>query len=155
MKTIYSLLGITTMLALTASVVGAQDSHKTPEKKAAKKTSTAAKGAVVAVDPKTGQMRTPTPEEMQALGHSNRAGSTAASRNRSGTAAGSEMQEIHHHTGAEGVVLDESYMTSMVATVGADGKVSYKCIDGSKDGSNAKASPTGMQMKKGGAADVQ
>ena len=136
-KNVRYLFGISTMLALTASFCSAEE-HAQKEK------APAASGAVVTVDPKTREIRPATSDEIGALNKAQQASANTAKS----TARRSGTHLMYHHTGAIGVALDDSFLTSMTATVGADGKVAYQCVEGAKGNSNAQA-------KKGSAADVK
>lgn len=142
------LLVLVAMLAFTASRASAQQCHEEPQKKTAKKSDAANQGVVVAVDPETKELRPPTAEEMEQLNKSRPAPAAAAARSGQAAKAGGGVREIHHHSGAEGLTLDDSFMTSMTATVSKDGKVKYDCVDGKKAGAKSTAT------KKGG-ADVR
>lgn len=146
-KQFASCLGMVALLALSAPFALAQGNEQKPKEKAAKQGDSMAKGQVIAIDPKTHEARQPNAQEMESLGkaHQERRASLRGER-----AERKGMQAIHHHTGAEGMTLDESFMTSMVATVGKDGKLSYKCVEGEKSRPAA-----GVTARKDGGADVQ
>jgi hypothetical protein len=92
------------------------------------------------VDPKTHKVRQATPEEINSLNERRKASATAQAA--PGLAKRGAMQHLRHESGADGVQLDDSYMTSMVATVESDGKVNYHCEEGKKQGT---VKPTGKE----------
>ena len=157
-KSFRILFATTAVLALSASVGLAQQSREKPAKAAeASKDNSPAPGVVVVIDPKTHEIVPASPEEIGALDKRAPARNRANLQNESAAAARSGTSEIRHHTGAVGMKLDESYMTSMVVSRDANGKMSYECVEGSKDG-KAKAisaGQTGMKSQKNGAPDVQ
>ena len=155
MKTLFA---TTAMLALSASIGLAQQSSEKPAKKNKVETSKASpSGVVVVIDPKTHQIVPATPEDIQALEKSTPAKNKAALDARSAAGVRSGPRKIYHHTGAVGVALDESFMTSMVATRDASGKMSYECVEGAKDGKHNPAAgvSTGIKAKKAGAEDAR
>jgi hypothetical protein len=81
-----------------------------------------ASGSLVFVDPATGKIRKPGPSEIGAQ----RSQSRAAVASRPATAP----VEIHGPGGAEGVLLDDSHMSFMVATRKADGTIALECVTG-------------------------
>ena len=157
-KNLRILSAITAVLALSASVGSAQRSQEKPAKAAkAGKNNAPSSGVVVVIDPKTHEIVPASPEEIGALDKRAPSRNRANLQNESAAAARSGTSEVRHHTGAVGMKLDESYMTSMVVSRDANGKMSYECVEGSKDG-KAKAlsaGQTGMKAQKNGAPDVQ
>jgi len=124
---------------------GPSDAANKTAKKAEKKHSETARpepaaGLVVTVDPRTHEVRQATPEEINAL--TERRQASAAAQAVPGLAKRGAMRQLRHETGAQGVQLDDSYMTSMVATVEPDGKVNYRCEEGKKQGT---IKPTGKE----------
>jgi hypothetical protein len=81
-------------------------------------------GMRVYVDPQTGQLREPTPEEAAALSAAIQADESLR------TLAG--PQQITGVGGAIGYRLDESFSSYSVATVKPDGSVSFECVTGDK-----------------------
>ncbi len=157
-KNLRILFATAAVLGLSASVGLAQQSQEKPPKAAkAVKNKPSASGVVVVIDPKTHEIVPASPEEIGALDKRTPATKRANLQNDGATAARSGTGEIRHHTGAMGMKLDESYMTSMVVSRDANGKLSYECLEGSKDG-KAKAistGKTGMKAKEAGAPDVK
>lgn len=109
------------------------------EKKHDETTRPGSAGLVITIDPQTHKVRQATPEEINALTERRKASGAEAVP---GLAKRGEMQRLRHESGAEGVQLDDSYMTSMVATVEPDGELNYKCEEGKKQGT---IKPTGKE----------
>src|SRR3982750_578656 len=88
--------------------------NKTAKKAEKKHNETArpesAAGLVVTVDPRTHEVRQATPEEIKALTERRKANGLEAVP---GLARRGAMQKLRHESGADGVQLDDSYMTSM------------------------------------------
>ncbi len=82
-------------------------------------------GMTVSKDPQTGQLRAPTPQEMDEL---RAKGNAARAKLPHGKAA--EMVERHHANGAVSIALDESFMNYSVVTRNADGSLSEECVVG-------------------------
>jgi hypothetical protein len=112
---------------------GPSDAANKTAKKTEKKHNEAARpepaGLVVTVDPRTHEVRQATPEEIKALTERRKASGLEAVP---GLARRGAMQKLRHESGADGVQLDDSYMTSMVVTVEPDGNVNYHCEEGKK-----------------------
>ncbi len=133
-----SALLVTAALALTAGAAEAPRPSKAPEAPARGTVSppgwaplpleawcpaidpvaTAALGMKAAIDPRTGQLREPTPEEMRTL----------ALRPLQRLAVPKAVYESA--SGTIMVELDDSYMDEAVATRGPDGKLSFECVKG-------------------------
>lgn len=79
-------------------------------------------GLTVAIDPVTGRLRQPTPEEARAL-----AAGMMQKLGRKGPA-----QVVHHRDGMLSAVLTTDYLDYSVATVDADGNLSLTCVAGSE-----------------------
>lgn len=132
MRKISFVMTASAMLALSASFGFAQTQSK-EKKNTTKKTDN---GVVVTVDPKTHQIRQATPDEIGSMGKARqeKAASAVSLRPDSSASARRGNRELHHATGAVGMALDESYMTSMTVTKDANGKLQYQCVEGKKDG---------------------
>ena len=91
-------------------------------------------GLRVFIDPKTGEIREPTPEEEQAL-------TPQAAPPRRGPLGlvpeAAPLQEISGPGGAVGVVLDESFMVNTIVRKNPDGSLSFECITGDKNAAGA------------------
>ena len=81
-----------------------------------------ASGSVVFVDPVTRKIRKPGPSEIGAL----RSQSEAVVAKRPAT----PPVVIHGPGGAEGILLDDSHGSFMLATRDADGKIALECVTG-------------------------
>jgi len=81
-------------------------------------------GVRVYVDPQTGQVREPTPEEVAAL--------DAAIQADRGVSALAGPQQFTGVGGVVGFRLDESFNSYSVASVNPDGSVSLDCVTGKK-----------------------
>ena len=99
---------------------GSQPAPKAPDKKAQPVTRTIG-GATVAVDPSTGRLVPPTPEEAAAL--------TAALYKMVSREAADDMIVIQREDGSLMGVLDDSYNEVAMATRDAQGNVRLHCID--------------------------
>jgi hypothetical protein len=87
-------------------------------------------GLRVFIDPKTGEIREPTPEEEQALTP------RTAPRRRTPLRLAPEaapLTEIAGPGGAVGVVLNESFMMNSIVRKNLDGTLSFECITGDKN----------------------
>lgn len=81
-------------------------------------------GMMVSIDPKTGRLRQPTPEEAQQL---------AAAMARSLATRKQETRVLQHRDGMLSAVVGidyAEYANFEVATIGADGSVEYHCTEG-------------------------
>jgi septal ring-binding cell division protein DamX len=105
------------VLSLTASHLWAQSQPKQEHSKSAVKTAKVA-GMQVAIDPKTGRLRQPTPEERQAL-----ARALARTLNRSTEG----LPVTRYANGMERVDLQGRFQSVSVATV-ENGKVHERCV---------------------------
>jgi hypothetical protein len=115
-----------------AATAASDDVNKKPGKPAA----TAAKqnppqapaqGVRVFIDPATGKIREPEPEEIQQL---TPAAPAAARRSTAPSGAA-----LHGRGGAVGMRLDDSQMVYSVATKNADGTISFECVTGAANAS--------------------
>jgi hypothetical protein len=94
-------------------------------------------GSMVFVDPTTRQVRKPGASEIGAQ----RSRSSAAVTARPGTAP----IVIHGPGGAEGILLDDSHRTFLVATRKADGKIALECVSGRDAAERVTQSPERAQ----------
>jgi hypothetical protein len=143
-KKLANLLGISVLLASGLSSAYGQATPVTangnqppkteksaPAPKVAPKVS--APGMVVFKDPVTGQIRQPNAGEIEELLQSANPVQSLAIRRGAQTITGPGT--------AVGIRLDDSYMTSMVMTKGADGKLEMECVTGAKNATDAGLSP--------------
>jgi hypothetical protein len=100
----------------------------------------AADALTVVRDAATGKLRAPTADELQALRNSNANGRTMAAR-----AASAPTQQKYHSTGAQGVRLNDDFMSSSVVTRAADGKLEMQCLEPGHSGQAQHAAHTSLQ----------
>ena len=100
-----------------ASRTHASATHRT---RAAAKTARApgSAGMVVAIDPETGKLRMPTPEEMQAL---------YATPGDDLNDSGEGLVVEHHANGSVSIKTEGRFLSYSVARMGPDGKLIYGC----------------------------
>lgn len=125
------LMALICFLVILPAATAQSDSNQTNQVKQAEAPANVSAGQRVAKDPATGQLREPTPEELQALEAAQPKKALKASQPLKTLSAPAEA------SGAVGVVLDESYENYAVATRGADGKVKFDCVQG-KDNAEAR-----------------
>jgi hypothetical protein len=112
---------VTTALALLGAaglpaVAGAQALEQTPNAMA------------VVRDANTGKLRAPTADELQSLNNGNGNGN-GNGRSIAVRADAAPTQQKFHPTGAQGLRLTDAFMSSEVATRGADGKITMQCLE--------------------------
>jgi hypothetical protein len=78
-------------------------------------------GMVVGIDPETGEMGMPTPDQMQKLSESPQYQVDHSS-------AG--LLEIHHPDGSVSIDLQGRFQEYATVRIGPDGKLIYQCVDG-------------------------
>jgi hypothetical protein len=83
-----------------------------------------ASGSVAFVDPATRKIRKPGPSEIGAQRSQSQSQAAVAKR------PVTPPVLIHGPGGAEGILLDDSHMSHMVATRNADGKIAFECVTG-------------------------
>jgi hypothetical protein len=83
-----------------------------------------ASGSVVFVDPVTRKIRKPGPSEIGAQRSQSQSQAAVVAR------PATPPVLIHGPGGAEGVLLDDSHLSYMVATRKADGKIALECVTG-------------------------
>ena len=106
--------------------------------------STQSSAAVSAyIDPDTKQLRSATQAELDAAAAKPASGKSASFSNAAVTAAPVSVKLAN---GATAVVLDDSYLSYAVATIGADGKVKADCVEQQP---NAKAALRAAAALKG------
>lgn len=120
----------------------------TPADKSAEETKVNVEGVQVAVDPQTGKLREPTPEERQAL-------IQAMQRLLSTSTDG--LTVVQHPDGSETVDLEGRFQNLSVAKINADGTVSKQCVTTVKEaaaflGVDAKTVTDSPQTATTGAA---
>jgi hypothetical protein len=114
------------MAGLLCIGVSAQSNTKSTHKQTDKKDVGTAKvaGMQVAIDPKTGRLRQPTPEERAKL-----AKALGMSLNRSEDG----LKVVRYANGMERVDLNGRFQSLSVAKVGANGKVQERCVTNPKE----------------------
>src|SRR6185295_11916788 len=85
-------------------------------------------GMVVGIDPETGQLGMPTPEQMQKL-------SELQQPQVDHSAEG--LVEVHHPDGSVSVDLQGRFQEYATVRVGPDGKLIYQCVDGAENAKRA------------------
>ena len=98
-------------------------------------------GMQVAIDPHTGRLRQPTPEERQALA---RALGRTLNRSTEG------LRTIVHPNGMKSVDLQGRFQSTSVATIDSTGKVKYRCLTNPAEAKaflKTSAAPTAKEAK--------
>src|SRR6266850_3951398 len=85
-------------------------------------------GMVVGIDPETGEMGMPTPEQLRAL-----SGSPQYQVDHS--AAG--LVEVHHPDGSVSIDLQGRFQEYATVRIGPDGKLIFRCVDGDENAKRA------------------
>jgi hypothetical protein len=93
-----------------------------PQKKTTINATSAAAGQKIFIDPQTRQIVSPSQSQVQALDKATVVKGTASFMP-------SSPMDITSIYGVPGVLLDESTMSYATATKGADGKMSFSCVD--------------------------
>jgi hypothetical protein len=125
-------------VAMSGRAAAAEAESKTKpvtkaEKKAKSETAAAPAGMTAFKDPKTGALRGPEHDDSQKLAA--QAAQDKAGKAKLRGAIAPELREMAGPEGAVGVTLDDTFMSAIVATVGADGKVKTQHV------SNLAAAP--------------
>jgi hypothetical protein len=92
----------------------------------------ASAGLRVARDPETGELGTPTPEQLKELG----VAPAALDHSAEG------LEEVHHPDGSVSIDLQGRFMEYSVARVGPDGKPHLDCVHGAKAAERALSDTT-------------
>lgn len=125
--------------ALAISQAGSDDAKKgRPEATPA----ATAQGARVFIDPATGKIREPEPEEVQALTPAAPTGAQATAAQAARRRAAAEAP-ISGPGGTVGMKLDDSFMVYSVATKNPDGSVSFECVTGPAKAAQALSGKSG------------
>ena len=85
-------------------------------------------GMVVGIDPETGEMGMPTPDQMQKLSESPQYQVDHSS-------AG--LLEVHHPDGSVSIDLQGRFQEYATVRIGPDGKLIYRCVDGPENAKRA------------------
>jgi hypothetical protein len=85
-------------------------------------------GMVVGIDPETGELGMPTPEQLKAL-------SDSPQYEVDHSAAG--LLEVHHADGSVSVDLQGRFQEYATVRVGPDGKLIFRCVDGEENAKRA------------------
>jgi len=130
------------LVAVTVVCAVAQDKPDAANKGAAAAPATkpAAGGVVVFKDPVTGTIRQPDAAEIGQLQQQAAAAKTSM-------VTGATVQQIQGAGRGVGMMLPEDSMVSIVATKGADGKVTTQCVGGGQTAAAAKVA-AGAQASK-------
>ena len=91
-----------------------------------------AAGMVVGIDPETGELGMPTPEQLQRISDSQQSQVNHSS-------AG--LVEVHHPDGSVSIDLQGRFQEYETVRVGPDGKLIYQCVDGEENARRAVAAP--------------
>ena len=142
-------LGLSLVFAAGLPIASAQSAAAPPKASPAPKTDTASKpaakpqapGMVAFKDPVTGQIRQPDASEIGDLFPTG----PAPSNLQVGTP---EVRQMSN--GGKAIRLDDSFMTSLVVTKTADGKLSMECVEGAQNAAThvAAPKPTKVAAKK-------
>ena len=90
-------------------------------------------GMQVHIDPETGELRTPTPEEAAAL--------SAQMQQMFGSAAAAEPELVYHKNGMISAELDFGSMDFSVVRIAGDGAPVFDCVDGAGAAAELAATP--------------
>jgi hypothetical protein len=110
----------------------AEQAHRTARAHRPAPPPPATAGMVVGIDPETGQLGMPTPEQMQKLSESQQ-------YQMDHSAAG--LVEVHHPDGSVSIDLQGRFQEYETVRVGPDGKLIYRCVDGPENAEHALESP--------------
>jgi len=91
-----------------------------------------AAGMVVGIDPETGELGMPTPEQLQRISDSQQSQVDHSS-------AG--LVEVHHPDGSVSIDLQGRFQEYATVRIGPDGKLTYRCVDGEENARRAVAAP--------------
>jgi hypothetical protein len=144
--------GIFLAVAVAVSGAASDDAKKGPGEasptaaKQATPPAAASQGVRVFIDPVTGKIREPEPEEIQQLtpaapASAQRTAAQAAERRAAAQAP------LSGPDGAVGMKLDDSYMVYSVATRNPDGTISFECVTGPAKASQALAGKSGERRQ--------
>ena len=89
-------------------------------------------GMVVGIDPETGELGMPTPEQMRAF-------SDSPQYQVDHSAAG--LVEVHHPDGSVSVDLQGRFQEYATVRVGPDGKLIFRCVDGQENAKRSVEAP--------------
>jgi hypothetical protein len=93
-------------------------------------------------DAHTGKLRAPTAAELQELKNNN---GNAYGRTIAARADAAPTQQKYHSTGAQGLRLNDGFMSSSVVTRTADGKLEMQCLEPGHSGMAPHAPHTSLQ----------
>jgi hypothetical protein len=108
-------------LFLAAPARAAEEPSRNPAKRTVVKSRGSA-GLRAYIDPATGQLREPTPEESRALSRPTRA-----------IVSPKELQAVRHANGMTSVDLKDAFLMDLVARRNADGSISIDCAPRSRE----------------------
>ena len=109
---------------------GAAAPTRTARASAARPPGTA--GMVVGIDPETGELGMPTPEQLQKI---------SDSRQNLVDHSPAGLVEVHHADGSVSIDLQGRFQEYETVRVGPDGKLTYRCVDGEENAERAVAAP--------------
>ncbi|SRR6266581_78113 len=89
-------------------------------------------GMVVGIDPETGELGMPTPEQMRVL-------SDSPQYQVDHSAAG--LVEVHHPDGSVSVDLQGRFQEYATVRIGPDGKLIFRCVDGEENAKRSVEAP--------------
>lgn len=89
-------------------------------------------GMVVGIDPETGELGMPTPEQLQKF---------ADSQQNQVDHSSAGLVEVHHPDGSVSIDLQGRFQEYETVRVGPDGKLIYQCVDGEENARRAVAAP--------------
>ena len=90
-------------------------------------------GMVVGIDPETGELGMPTPEQLRAL---------SDSPQYEVDHSGAGLLEVHHPDGSVSVDLQGRFQEYATVRIGPDGKRIFRCVDGEESAKRAVESST-------------
>lgn len=120
---LWALSTVASVLAMGSLTMPAQAKKPVAEKQEKKRAAPATGGMKAYIDPATGKLREPTPEDLR-----NEA-ATAGPQAQSATAT---PEILHHPSGAVSVVLGPEHLSFSVAKKNDDGTLSMSCVEGEK-----------------------
>jgi len=89
-------------------------------------------GMVVGIDPETGELGMPTPEQVRVI---------SESQHREVDHSAEGLLEVRHPDGSVSVDLQGRFQEYETVRVGPDGKLTFRCVDGAENAKRAVETP--------------
>ncbi|MEM7052581.1 MAG: hypothetical protein AAF604_23155 [Acidobacteriota bacterium] len=124
-KAILGLIAVLALLALPLAAEKAPEAETPPPTKLATPSTFSASGMIAHIDPETGELRQPTPEEAARLRDA-----MAALRQNFENRVGRAHTIVEHANGMISAELDPALHEFSVVSVNPDGSLSHECVKG-------------------------